>query len=227
MGIGKTVTGALGSRAGAKLAPEYTAGFVRAVLDRAIDGVSRLPAAAKSADDALAKNSGDVDGAVHDLIENHVRMAGAQGFVTNLGGFVSMAVLIPTNIAGLALVQCHLVAGIAHLHGYDLADHRVRNAILVCMLGEDTVDALVRKKKLPSSPMALATAPGHDEKVDRLISKTVTAELIAKVGGKHVVTMVGRRVPLMGGAIGATADGFNTWRIGRYADRSLPQRRRR
>ena len=41
-----------------------------------------------------------------------------------------MALTIPTNITGLALIQCRMIAGIAHLRGYDLDDPRVRNAIL-------------------------------------------------------------------------------------------------
>ena len=81
------------------------------------------------------------------MIENHVRYAGAQGFVTNLGGLVTAAVTIPANITGLALIQCRMIAGIAHLRGYDLDDPRVRNAILACMLGEDTVNALVKQEE--------------------------------------------------------------------------------
>ena len=54
------------------------------------------------------------------MIEDHVRYAGAQGFATNLGGLVTAAVAIPANITGLALIQCRLVACIAHLRGYDL-----------------------------------------------------------------------------------------------------------
>ena len=30
-----------------------------------------------------------------------------------------------------------MIAGIAHLRGYDLADPKVKNAILVCLLGEE------------------------------------------------------------------------------------------
>ena len=45
-----------------------------------------------------------------------------------------------------------MIAGIAHLRGYDLADPRVRNAVLVCLLGEESVRDLVRAQKLPAPP---------------------------------------------------------------------------
>jgi hypothetical protein len=220
MGIGGSIGKALAPNL-QKIAPDLTASFVREALQRAIHGVGPLPAAATAADRQLDEQGGNVDAAIHELIENHVRYAGAQGFATNVGGLVTAALTIPANISGLALLQCRMIAGIAHLRGYDLDDPRVRNAILACMLGEDSVTSLVRKKKLPAPPMAIATAPTHDPDLDRIMSAEVTSELLTKIAGKRVATTVGRRVPVVGGLIGAGTDGYSTWQIGRYADREL------
>jgi len=209
------------------VAPGLTTSFVREALHRAIVGVGPLPAASKAAETQLREQKGDVDKAVHEIIENHVRYAGAQGFITNIGGLVTVALTIPTNITGLALIQCRMIAAIAHLRGYDLEDPRVRNAILTCMLGEDATNRLVKKRKLPAPPMALATAPLHDPELDRVISAEVASELITKVAGKKLVITVGRRIPIAGGFIGMGADGYSTWKIGRYADRELLPRARR
>ncbi|HSJ20803.1 MAG TPA: EcsC family protein [Nocardioidaceae bacterium] len=220
MGIGGSLGKAFAPQV-QRMAPEMTAGFVHEALSRAINGVGPLPGAAHAADKQLAEQKGDVDAGIHEVIENHVRYAGAQGFATNIGGVVTAAFTIPANIAGLALIQARMVAGIAHLRGYDLEDERVRDAVLACMLGEDVVRSLVRKKKLPAPPMAIATAPVHDPKLDRIIAAEVTSELLTKVAGKRVATTIGRRVPVVGGVFGAGADGFATWKIGRYADREL------
>ncbi len=209
------------------LAPDLTDSFVREALKRAINGVGPLPGAAAAADKQLKEQRGNIDAAVHEVIENHVRYAGAQGFVTNLGGLVTATVAIPANITGLALIQCRMVAGIAHVRGYDLADPRVRNAVLISLLGEESVNKLVKKKKLPAPPMALATAPQHDAHLDKIISSEVASELITRVAGKRLATVVGRRIPVVGGLVGMGADGFATWRIGRYADRELLTRPRR
>ncbi len=203
------------------LAPGLTAVFVREALHRAIHGVGPLPPASAAAAKQLREQKGDVERAIHEVIENHVRLAGAQGFLTNLGGLTTMSYLVPANITGLALLQCRMVAGIAHLRGYDLADPRVRNAVLVSMLGEDAVGRLVATRTLPAPPMALATAPAHDPGLDRLISAEVAADLVAKVAGKRAAGASGRRIPLVGGLVGAGADGFSTWQVGRYADREL------
>ena len=203
------------------LAPDLTTSFVREALHRAITGVGPLPPAADAADKQRRQHGGHVDRAIHDVIENHVRYAGAQGFATNLGGVVTAAVTIPANIAGLALIEARMIAGIAHLRGYDLADPRVRNAVLTCMLGEDEVDNLVRRRKLPAPPMAIATAPTYDPDLDRIVSAHVASDLITRVAGKRLAVTVGRRVPVVGGLVGAGADGYSTWRTGRYAEREL------
>ena len=225
-----SVKGSIGRHLAPRLsgvAPELTQSFVREALSRAIRGIGPLPPAAVAADKQLAEQKGNVERGIHEVIENHVRYAGAQGFVTNIGGLVTAAFAIPANVTGLALIQCRMVAGIAHLRGYDLEDPRVRNAILVCMLGEDVVNSLVKKKKLPAPPMALATAPAHDPDLDRLISQEVASDLISKVAGRRLAISVARRVPVVGGVVGAGSDGYSTWRIGRYADRELLPRTRR
>ena len=79
----------------------------------------------------------------------------------------------------------------------------------------------------PAGPMALATAPGYDAAMDQDVAAVVASDMIAKVAGKRMATTVARRVPMVGGVVGASADAYVTWRIGRYADRELLPRARR
>ena len=225
MGLKETVERQLATRI-TEIAPTLTGGFVREALNRAIDGVGPLAPAAQAADKQLREQRGNVERAIHEVIENNVRIAGAQGFATNVGGMITMAVMIPANVTGLAVIQCRMVAGIAHLRGHDLADPRVRNAILALLLGEEQVHELVKKRKLPTTPMAMATAPVHDPTIDRVISAVVATDIVARVAGKRLATTLGRKIPVVGGMVGMGADGYATWRVGRYADREMLPRRR-
>jgi len=220
----KTLTARVMTPVAMRAAPGLASNFVRRTFDRAVDGVGPLPGAAASADRLLQAHGGDVDRAIRALVDSHVRLAGLQGFVTNLGGLITMAVAVPANISGVALLQCHLVAGIAHLRGYDLEDGRVRNAVLACVLGKDAVKSLVKRKSLPSRPMAIATAPHDDATLDQRIAKAVAAELIARAAGKRTIAMIARRTPLIGGGVGAVSDGYATYEIGRYAAKELKPR---
>lgn len=220
MGLSGNIGRRLGPRA-AGAAPGLTTSFVREALNRAIAGVGPLPGAAQAAEAQLKEQDGDVERAVHEIIENHVRWSGAQGFATNIGGLVTLAVTVPANVTGLTLLQCRMVAAVAHLRGYSLDDPRTRNAILVSVLGEETVLSLVKKNAIPGTPMAIATAPAHDADLDRVVATQVASAMISRVAGKRLAVTAGKRVPLVGGAIGAGTDAYSTWKLGRYVQREL------
>jgi uncharacterized protein (DUF697 family) len=207
-----------------KVAPDLNGNLVHRVVSRAIQGVGPLPPAVEAAEKQLREQHGDVDRAVHEVIENHVRLAASQGLLTNLGGIVTLAATIPVNITGLALLQCRMVAAIAHLRGYDLTDPRVRSSLLLCVLGEESVTKLVKSKKLAGGPMTVATAPAHDPELAKLIGAEVTAALVGRVVGKRAGGAFIRRIPLAGGVFGASADAYSTWQVARYADRELRAR---
>lgn len=231
MGIRKNVVGAVASKMApqvAHVAPGVTSRAVLEALDRAIDGVGPLKPAVRAAEKQLREQDGDVEKAIRNVVDNHVRLSGIQGFVTNIGGLATAAVALPTNVVGLAVLQCRMVAGIAHLRGHDLDDPRVRNAVLATMLSEEGVQELVKKKKLPGSPITLATAQVHDPELRTMLAAEVGGFLVSKVAGRRLVTTAGRRVPVVGGVVGAGADGWSTWRAGRYAEKEFtPLRNRR
>ena len=226
MSVSKRVGAALAPKV-TGLAPGLTSSFVHQALDKAITGVGPLPSAASAADKQLHEQDGDVERAIHDVIENHVRYAGAQGFATNIGGLVTMAVTVPVNLSGLTLIQCRMVAGIAHLRGYDLADPRTRDAILACLLPEERILRMVKQRRLPGTPMEIAAAAVHDPDLDRMLGTEVAAELVTRATGKRLAATVGRRIPVVGGVVGAGTDAFVTWKIGRYVDREFLPRKRR
>jgi len=208
------------------IAPNATAAAVLKALDGAISGVSRLPGAASAADFAMTKHHGNTERAIHHLIERHVRYAGAQGLLTNIGGLTTLAVMIPANLAGLALVECRLIAAVMHLRGWNLEDPRTRNAILACLLGPDTLATEIKKKRIPGGPNDLLTSASTDPELTNRLANAVASELITRATGTRVATTVGRRVPLLGGAIGAGSDGYATWKLGRYVDREIQWRQR-
>jgi hypothetical protein len=222
-GVARFVASSL-APAAQRFAPQAAAGILRQVLEIAIDGYQRFPGAEKIAEAKMAKSGDDVAVAIEAVIDQHIRLAGVQGFVTSIGGLVTLPVALPANLTGLAIVQARMVAAIAHLRGYDLGDPRVRTAVITCLLGEDGVTDRLKKESLPTSPLAIATAPVFDPELDRLVSGEVVGELIARISGKRMAVTLTRRVPLLGGVVGGGVDGWSTYRIGQYADKSLVRR---
>jgi len=207
------------------VAAQGAGGALRQVIEIAIDGYGRMPSAKAVAARHLQRQGGSIDDAMSSIIDHHIRLASAQGFVTNIGGLAALPVAITANITGVAIVQVRMVAAIAHLRGYDLDDHRVRTALVMCLMGGEQVAKHIAEGTLPTSPMAVATAPVFDPELDKQVADEVITDLAARIGGKNLALAIVKRVPLMGGGVSAVMDGFATYQIGRYATGELVKRR--
>lgn len=204
-----------------QVAPGFTDSFLQRVLDRAIGGVGPFDPAAKVADEALKEHDGDVTRAGEALVRSHSRLAATQGFLTNIGGLVTLVVSVPANVTGLTLVQLRLHAALAQLHGHDLSDAGVRSAVLVTLLGHDETESLVKKGKLPGNAKWLASGGSAAPDTPQQVATQVAATLIGLLGGKQVATTVGKRIPLFGGVVGAGTDARATWKLGHQAAEDL------
>ena len=218
-GLGKALMAAAPA-----LAPVVAVNALRRVIDLGIDGYSRFPGAKAAAASALQKHSSS-EPAVEAIIKQPLAMAGAQGFVTNLGGFEVMAFTMPANVTGIAMVQARMVASLAHLRGYDVDDPRVRGAVMMCLLGEKGVGELVDKGELPS-PMIVATAPVLDDTLHSSIAEKVMGALVANATGRRMAVAATKRIPVVGGGVGAVADGWSTYHIAQFAKKQFVSRHR-
>ena len=214
MGIGSSLTKGLAPRV-TRLAPELTSTFVRKALHRAIHGVGPLrpppPRPTSSCGAGRRRRTRDPRG---DREPRRLRRRPGLPDQPRRPGHVAFTV--PANITGLALIQCRMVAGIAHLRGYDLTDPRVRNAVLVCLLGEDAVTRWCAREAAGAADGDGDRAGPRPATSTGSIADEVASELVAKVAGKRLAATVGRRVPVVGGLVGAGADGLR-----HLADRPL------
>lgn len=207
-----------------QVAPNAAGRLLRMAVDFAIDGTEQLPGARIAAGRHLARH-GSVEAAIDQVINVHALWCGTQGFVTNLGGFITLLVGTPANIAGVAMLQSRMVAAIAHLRGYDLDDSRVRHAVLTTLLGKRIVADLVAKGELPGTPMVLATAPGIDRALEQVIAQRVMSAWLTTAGGKQLLGFAAKKIPVIGGGIGLVTDSWNTLAVGRYAREQFVSRR--
>lgn len=209
-----------------EVAEGFTADVFHQLLDLAIKGKGKLPGARATANELL-RGTNDAEAAVSRTVTNHIALAGGQGFATNWGGFLVALVTIPANLAASTFVQARLVACVAHLRGYNLDDPRVRTAILMVMLGPSAGEKLIAQGVLPSTPAMVATAPVFDAKLDGSVSRLLLERAMNYVGGKRLGVTLAKRIPVIGGGVGAAVDGWMTHTIAQYALTALPSRRPR
>jgi hypothetical protein len=193
------------------------------ILDVGIEGRGPLPSAQQVADQARLK-SGSVDEAVDHVIRIHLAMAGTGGFVTGFGGFVTMPIALPVNVAEFYFVATRMTAAIAALRGYDLSQQHIRTAVLLALVGADAED-IIRKAGIASPTgrlidMAAQQLPGP---ALMMVNKAIAFRLIGTVG-RSTFGRLGRGLPFVGGGVSAAFDTYMLKRIADHAKGEFPLR---
>ncbi len=190
-------------------------GLVNRLVDLGIDGAGPLDSAQELADKAREKH-GDVESAVAAVISSSRTHAATGGFVTGLGGFVTLPVALPANVVGFYVIATRMVGAIAALRGFDLADPRVRTAVLLVLTGADA-GAVLAKVGIRGGTGGLVTKllssrlPANTLMV---VQKAIGFRLVSRIG-TGLLGRLGRAVPLAGAFIGAGSD---VWLLRRIAE---------
>lgn len=193
------------------------------LVDAGIDGRARIPSATAAARTVLARTDSDVEAAVSRLTRTHVAMAAGEGFVTGLGGFVTLPVAIPANVLGFYVLATHMVAELAAVRGHDVDQPDVRTAVLVCLTGEDVNDLLGKVGlSAPGGRITARVLRGLPPAALAAVNKAVAFRIVTSVG-KSTLSRLGRGVPLAGGVIGGTVDAVLMRRIAARARLEFPQ----
>lgn len=196
--------------------------LVQMLLDVGLDGRGPLSPVRTVAESALSKAGGDREKAISALARRSTLGGAAGGFVTGLGGFVTMPVSLPANVAEFYLQATRLVGGIATLRGYDISDPRVRSAVLLTLVGSDA-DEVLKKAGMTSASSTVTTYAlrGLPPAALMVVNKAVGFRLMRGVSEK-VLSRFGRGLPLAGGVVGGGIDGFMMKKIADQAMKEFP-----
>jgi uncharacterized protein (DUF697 family) len=206
---------------GAGLIGMFLQGFDWA-YGKAVDGLPGFDAAEELAAKYAARHP-DPDAAVRALIASQTGMAGTAGFLTGIGGFVSLPAAIPANLASALYLQVRLIAAIAHLRGHDIRSPEVRGLVLACLSGSKAADTLkdagVRFGARMTRDVLGWASPAVLKKIERAAGVSVTA-----AAGAGSLVKFGKFMPIVGGIVAAGFDAAMTQLIGRTADRVFKAR---
>lgn len=189
-----------------------------------IDGLGPFDSATKIASETLARADGDVEVAVRRVRAQHQRLAGAGGFVTNLGGFVTLLVAVPANVFQFYVLATRMTAAIAHLRGYDVADQRIRTAVLLTLVGSNSADILGKAGIAVGGGTAVQLASRSLPRAAIMVVQKAVGFRILRSAGARVFARAGRLIPVLGGAFGAGLDLAMMTRIADQAHQEFPPR---
>jgi EcsC protein family len=187
-----------------------------------VDGKGFFSSAAYVADEALRAHDGDVEAAVDAIVRSHVVKGGAAGFVTSLGGFITLPVALPVNLLGFYLLATRMTAAVARVRGYDITSEQIRTAVLLTLVGAEA-DDLLRKANMvvPGGTLSNLAAQRLPGPALMVVQKGIGFRLLAQVG-RSSFARLGRLVPIVGGAIGAGLDAYMLRRFASNAKRQFP-----
>lgn len=184
--------------------------------DKAINGgVPGMDSAIELADSYLQK-SGTLEEKVKSLILWQNTKSATSGFLTGLGGLITLPIAIPANITSVILVQMRMVAAIAHMGGYNLKDDQVKSFVYACLAGNGAKDILKNAGIQIGKKLAVSGIKKVPFEVIKKINQAVGFRLLTNFGEKGVINL-GKMVPLAGGIIGGTVDAVATNTIGNVA----------
>ncbi|CEK30540.1 Uncharacterized protein/domain associated with GTPases [[Clostridium] sordellii] len=183
--------------------------------DKAINGLPGMETAEELSNSYLGKSK-SVDEAIDKLIRWQQAKCATSGFLTGLGGIMTLPVSIPANISSVIYIQTRMIAAIAKMRGYDLRDDRVKTLVFVSLTGQAATDILKQAGIKIGTKMSTVLIKRMPFEVIKQINRRVGFRLVTKFGEKGVINL-GKCVPIIGGVIGGTVDAFGTQTIGKIA----------
>lgn len=187
------------------------------IYDFALEG---MPALRIDSIEELAGNyvngSGDLQKEARSLVRWQVTKAGTSGFLSGLGGALTLPVTLPANITHVLFVQVRMIAAIAYMAGLNPRDDKVRTMVYVCLTGKSAADILKGVGIKASQQLATTAIKRIPVAVIHKINRAVGFRLVTKFGTKGTINL-GRMIPLAGGVIGGSFDSTTTYACGKTA----------
>lgn len=173
--------------------------------DKSIQGIPHVSQSVEELATEYVKKYGDVKQACKAMLKNQIIKCSTSGFISGFGGFITLPVTLPANIASVLYVQMRMIACAAYMAGFELKSDETQTFVYACLAGV-AVNELLKQAgikfgiKLTNS--LIKKIPG---KVLTKINQKVGFRFITKFGTKGIINM-GKLVPGVGAVIGGGLD---------------------
>ena len=198
-----------------KLNQEMILKFLDFTYEKAINGIPGIDSAIELAKNYM-NNDNDILSNCNSLIRWQVPKAGTSGFLTGVGGLITIPISIPANLASVMFVQIRMIAAIAYIGGYDLKDDRVKSLVYMCLAGNGVKNLVKDVGIIIGQKVTKNIIKSISGKTISAINKNIGFRLLTKFGEKGVINL-GKTIPVVGGIIGGAFDSIFTNSVGKAA----------
>ena len=186
------------------------------LYQKVIDGIPKVsPSIDQLAENYLQK-SPRLDQAINKFISYQIAKCTTSGFLTGLGGIITLPVAIPANVGSVLYVQMRMIACIAYMCGYDTDSDQVQTLVYACLAGI-SVNQIIKNTGIQfGTKLSISMIKKIPGTALTKINQRVGFRFITKFGSKGLINLV-KAVPVVGGIIGG---GFDLVETKLIADRA-------
>ncbi|MGN1412313.1 MAG: EcsC family protein [Oscillospiraceae bacterium] len=182
----------------------------------AIEGLPTSDSAKVIGEEYLRKYGYDKDLAIEKLVNAQIMKCATTGFLTSVGGALTLPVAISTDVGVNVYVQLRMIASIAVIGGYNPTDDEVKTLAYMCLVGMASTDIVKNAGIKVGEKVTINMLKKIPGKLLTKINQMVGFRLITKMGTKGVINLI-KVIPGVSGVIGGSIDAVATKNI---ADRA-------
>lgn len=189
---------------------------MKAILDKcyeyALNGLPGMDTVEELANSYL-NQSGTLESKIDSMIDNQKYKCATSGFLSGLGGLITLPVAVPANVSSVLYVQIRMVAAVAYMSGFNVRDDKVQTFVYVALCGTSASEVMKKAGIKITEKMSVELVKKIPIELIKSINKAVGFRLVTKAGQKGIINL-GKMIPLIGGVVGGGFDYVTTDTIG-------------
>lgn len=186
------------------------------LYDKSMHGIAKVSPPVEELANNYLEKSNDATTAAKKFINYQIAKCTTSGFVTGLGGLITLPVAIPANVGSVMYVQMRMIACLAYIGGYDTDSDQVQTLVYACLAGI-SIDQILKQAGIQfGNKFVMAMVKKIPGEVLTKINQKVGFRFVTKFGTKGIVN-IGKAVPVVGGMISGGFDFVETKAIANRA----------
>ena len=200
----------------AKISQKEIMQLLDKLYDQSIHGIAKVSPPVEELANNYLEKSNDATIAAKKFINYQIAKCTTSGFVTGLGGLITLPVAIPANVGSVMYVQMRMIACLAYMGGYDTDSDQVQTLVYACLAGI-SIDQILKQAGIQfGNKFVMAMVKKIPGEVLTKINQKVGFRFVTKFGTKGIVN-IGKAVPVVGGMISGGFDFVETKAIANRA----------
>lgn len=151
----------------------------------------------------------DVQLASKKFVNSQIRKCTTSGFLTSLGGFITLPIGLSANLASVLYFQIRMIATLAYMGGFDPDSEEVQTMVYIALSGKGASKFLKKAGVKTGMKVSYKMLTNLSRATLMRINRRIGLRFLAKFGSTGMINL-GKGIPILGGFIGGTFDYVTT-----------------